>query len=679
VANMGTFQYSLVEKREGDDERGLSFPPFAHLSREAERGAVIEGRRVPGLGDPNVPEACSVWTVDVADPSNPRIVAKTRTGVPVGDAVGGSSPAALAATTDMLFVSNSTNDSIEAYDLKTLKRRWQTLLVPDSTRKHLRGVLPFGMDVSPDGKRLYVAESGINAVAVLDPRTGRQLGRIPVGWYPAKVRVSSDNRRLYVTNAKGYGSGPNGGIGFVPGPEGASIGRLMKGTVSVIDVPDDSLLRVMTRQVLSNNGFPTLVSRPDKESPIKHVVFIAKENRTFDEVFGGLSGVNGDAGLARFGEGRTVRPDEDVVSTPPLPVIQDVTVMPNHLALARRYAISDNFYVEGDVSADGHHWLVNVYANHWVETVTAAGYGGGASFRRSKAPGRLAFFGSNASVTPEGYLEKGGLWEHLSRHGIRFRNYGEGFEFPGESEEEDMKPTGIRLPVNVPMPAPLFANTCREYPTFNMQIPDQYRADQFIREFRQNYVSGGKPLPSLIYILLPGDHGAEARPAKGYPYLESYMADNDLALGRIIEELSRSPYWKNMAVFVTEDDAQSGVDHVDAHRSVLMLISPYARRGYVSHRHSSTSSIFRTIYRLFGLPSLNLCDALASDLSDMFGDTADLAPYQALPVDKRIFDSARTRDPKDPDYSKAGRDPSLSIDTVEESIRQQKAARREAR
>ncbi|MGQ9789992.1 MAG: alkaline phosphatase family protein [Armatimonadota bacterium] len=670
VANMGTFQYSLIETRPGEDPRGIPFPPFGYPSREAREGTVIGGRRVPGLGDPNVPEACSVWGVEVSDPASPRVVVKIKTGLPVGEAIGGSSPAGLAVSADTLYVSNATNDTVEAYDIRTHRRKWRTLLTPAPFLKHLRGVTPFGLALSPEGKRLYVAESGINAVGILDARTGKVLGHIPVCWYPSRVCVSPDGKQLYVANAKGFGAGPNGGVNFTPGPEGRSIGRLMKGTVSLIDVPADKDLPALTQKVILNNGFvPAKVSRPKghpipvvagvPSDKIRYVVFIPKENRTFDEVYGDLPGVNGDRDLARFGVNRRVGEHEGV------------NVMPNHRALAQQFAISDNFYVDSDHSADGHRWLVSVYPNHWVETITSAGYGGGAEFRRSPAPGRLAFFESNSSLTPEDYLEHGSLWEHLHRNGVTFRNYGEGFEFAGIAEDEDTKPTGARLPVNIPMPMVLFQNTCREYPEYNTNIPDQYRADQFLKEFREKYLSGKEPLPRFLYIYLPNDHGARPRPEKGYPYLESYMADNDLALGRVVEVLSHSPWWKEMAIFITEDDAQSGIDHVDAHRSLLIVVSPWVKRGYVSHQQSSIASIMKTMYLILGVPYLNLYDAAASDLADMFTTKPDFTPYRCLPVDARIFEPEKAKDPADPDYRKARLEPSPSLDTLDEAIRQQ--------
>lgn len=669
VANTGTFQYAPIEKVAGKDPRGIDFPPFGYPSKEAKEGVVVDGRQVPGLGDPNAPEACSVWGIDITEPQHLKVTVRIKTGLMIGkEAIGGSSPAGLVATRDRLYVSNSVNDSIEAYDVRTHKRLWRTVIAPVKELSGLRGVLPFGLALSPDGKRLYVAESGINAVGVLEAQTGKVLGHIPVGWYPARVAVSPDGKHLYVSNGKGFGAGPNGGPNFKRGPEGTYVGRLMRGSLSLMNTPSDSELPALTRKTLENNGMiakpilreagnPIPAMHGNPSSKIKYVVFITKENRTFDEVFGDLPGVRGEPSLARFGENRRVG------------ALEGVTIMPNHRELAKRFAISDNFHVNSDVSADGHRWLVGNYTNHWTESITAAGYGGGASYRTS-APGRLALFGSNSSLTPEDYLEHGSMWEHFERHRISFRNYGEGFEFAGISEDEDTKPTGARLALNIPMPKVLWDNTCRTYPGYNMNIPDQYRADQFLKDLNERFLSGKEAFPRFIYIHLPNDHGAGAKPNKGYPFNESYMADNDLALGRIVEALSQTPYWREMAIFVTEDDAQAGVDSVDAHRSILMVISPYAKRGHISRRTTSISSILKTIFLILGMKPLNYYDVLSTDFADCFGSLPDFSSYKALPVDPRIFDPEKAKDPNDPDYRKAAREPSPAMDEMGEALRQ---------
>ena len=201
------------------------------------------------------------------------------------------------------------------------------------------------------------------------------------------------------------------------------------------------------------------------------------------------------------------------------------------------------------------------------------------------------------------------------------------------------------------MPDPLYRNTSREYPGYNMNIPDQYRATQFIAEIERLYLHPGKDLPRLIFIHLPNDHMAKARPEDGYPFEASYVADNDYALGRIVAFLSRTPWWKQMAILITEDDAQGGVDHIDSHRTVLLAVSPYARKNYVSRINSSFPGLLKTAFRILRIPPLNLYYATAADLSDCFTTEADFAPYEVRPVQSELFDPAAARDPLDPEPS----------------------------
>ena len=655
VSNVGMFQYSLVPGYDPKDARhtGLDFPPFGVPSTEAMQGATVEGKQIAGLGDPNVPESNSVFVIDIQDPAKPNVVGKIKTGLPVGDqSVGGSSPGAVIVGRKEVFVSNASQDSITVLDARTNKVKKTIVLEPAESVRGLRGALPFGMAITPDEKRLYVACSGINAVAALDAHNGKVLGYFPTAWFPDRVAVSPDNKTLYVVNGKGFGAGPNGGAKFHEGPEGAYIGDITKGLVSVIAAPEDRELKRLTTQVIENNGFrrePLRASRlADSPVPppgqgsakIKHVVFITKENRTFDEVLGDLyppgADFTGDPALARWGETAAAK-EKDT------PTIADAHVTPNHHALARQFATSDNFYVDSDVSVDGHHWLVGNYPNEVVEATWPAAYGSQLNFRPDPdAPGRLAL--GNCEPSPEEYLQAGSLWEHLARHHISFRNYGEGLELAGYDEGIGLMPTGIREAVNMPLPQVLFENTSRDYATFNTNISDQYRFGQFEREFTIRYASGKEPLPQFIYIWLPNDHTDAPRPGDGYSYRASYVADNDLALGKLLELFSHSPFWKDMAIFVTEDDAQNGRDHVDAHRSLLMVMGPYARRG-VSHVHTSMASIIKTFDLILGLPYLNQYDAAATDLSGMFTDQPDFTPYQALPSDARIFDPSKVREP----------------------------------
>jgi len=389
---------------------------------------------------------------------------------------------------------------------------------------------------------------------------------------------------------------------------------------------------------------------------IKYVVFITKENHTYDTIFDRIPGAKHDPKLLRWGLHQTITGKDQ-------PTLEDVAVMVNHNALAREFTVSDNFYMEPEASGVGHRWLVGVQPNNLMQMTYSVGW----SFKKnSSAPGRRYSMGSNGSLIPEDYPEAGSMWEHLGRHGIRFRNYGEGFEFPGVNEDEDTHPTGAREVVNIPMPKVLFDNTCRGFPIFNMNIPDQYRAHWFMKDVEELFLSGKQPFPAFVNIAICNDHGADPKPDKGYPYLASWMADNDLAMGRIIEFLTHTPYWKNMAIFVTQDDSGGEPDHLDAQRSVLLVISPYARRGYVSHRHTTIVSMHRTLYQIFGLPPLNMFDALANDFADCFIKTPDFRPYKVRPVDPRIFDPEKAKDPKDPDYGKARLLPSFPLDDPDE-------------
>jgi hypothetical protein len=492
------------------------------------------------------------------------------------------------------------------------------------------------------------------------------------------VVLSPDSSTLYISNAKGFGSGPNGGPSFHPGPEGTYVGDITNGVISIVPAPAVEELPKLTSIVLRNNGFvPAGVApRPagfpiplagQASTKIHHVVFIVKENRTFDEVFGDIrllhgEAVNGQADLARWGESATV-------SEKGRPIVNDAAVTPNHHALARQFALSDNYYVDSDVSQDGQHWLQGSYPNELTETMWPANYGDKFNFAADDdAPGRLIIGG--ATPRPEEYEQGGMLWTHLAHHHVSFRNWGQGYDLAG-SDDMSYLPSGIRLTTNAPMLKVLLDNTSRTYPMFNTGIPDQYRFEQFKQEFESRYIRGHEPLPQFLYVWLPNDHTADPRPQAGYAYLASYVADNDLALGKTVEFLSRSPFWNDMAVFVTEDDAQDGLDHVDTHRSVLLVISPYARRG-VSHVHTSMVSILKTFDLIFGLPPLNQFDAAATDLSDLFTARPDFTPYRALPSDRRIFDPDRVAMPVV--AAATGKQPSAPLDdptVIRRNMRQQ--------
>ena len=692
VGNIGMFQYSILPGYDPNHRRetGLDFPPFGVPSPEAEGGTTIGDKKVPGLGDPNVIESNSLWVIDLANPAAPSVLAKLRTGLPVGpESVGGSSPGGIVAGLHKVFVSNSGQDSITFINAGTNQEERTVALEPAPSLKGLRGVLPFGLALSPDEKVLYVACAGINAVAVLDADDGTVRGYLPTGWFPARLAVSDGGDSLYVANAKGFGAGPNGGPNFHGDPKVTYIGEITAGVVSIISNPKiqgqecwgewiesasthmappspvpaptgpctiDRPLPWATWRVLENNGFiPALpipqrrhsnnfpVPPPGRPSDrIHHVVFIVKENRTFDQVFGDLGGARGkhveaDPSLAFFGMDASEK-NEDTGQE-----VEHVRVTPNEHALARRFAFSDNYYVDSDVSVDGHHWLQGNYPNELVEAGWPASYGDQLHFKLdADAPGRLLIGG--ASPSPQDYNQGGTIWHHLARHHISFRNYGEGFDLPGGDGDEGYEPTGTLKLLNAPMPEVLFENTSRSYPMFNTQISDQYRVAQFRNEFNARFVVGGQPFPQFVFIWLPNDHTDKPRPSDGYAFRASYVADNDLALGKLVELFSHSPYWKDTAIFVTEDDAQDGLDHVDAHRSLLLVISPYARSG-ASHVHTSMASILKTFDLILGIPYLNQYDAAATDLSDMFTDKPDFTPYTALASDTRIFDPSKVREP----------------------------------
>ncbi len=675
AANIGLFEYSPVGPPNDPrfDKRGLTFPPFGYPSKEARDGVEFEGRKIPGLGEPNVPESFSVWGVDVSNPAAPKVISRLKTGLLVGapsdngKTVGGSAPNFLAAHGDALFVSNGNNDIIERIDLAKNEIVAKQRVIPSPLVAKVRGVSPAGMAVSPDGQRLYVAELGINAIAVLDTKTLAVVGHIPTAWYPYRVALSPDGKQLVCICFRGFGNGPNAGQKI---PKSDFLA--MRGVVSVLDVPTDAELKPMTADVLAYNGMvdqsanrtkmssPIIPNVPGKISKeIKYVVFITKENHTYDTIFDRIPGAKHDPSLLRWGLNQTIEGKGQ-------PKLENVAVMVNHNALARQFTVSDNFYMEPEASGVGHRWLVGVQPNNLMQMTYSVGW----SFKKdSTAPGRRYSMGSNGSLIPEDYPEAGAMWEHLARSGITFRNYGEGFEFPGVDEGEDMHPTGAREVVNIPMSKVLYDNTSREFPIFNMNIPDQYRAHWFMKDVEKLFLKGKQPFPSFVNIAICNDHGSDPKPDKGFPYLASWMADNDLAMGRIIEFLTHTPYWKNMAIFVTQDDSGGEPDHVDAQRSVLMVISPWARRSYVSHRHTTIVSMHRTLYQIFGLPPLNMFDALANDFSDCFTTKPDFRPYKCVPVDPRIFDPQKAIDPKDPDYGKARLLPSIPMDDAEDMER----------
>lgn len=645
VANVGVFEYKKFADLDDKNLKGTAhtFPSSKYGSETMLNGDSLKG--IPALGNPNSENAFSVWVyTNLENKVSTKPIYKVKTGFLVGQmvedfpAVGGSSPNSMVASNDFAYVSNGNNDCLSVVNLKTGEMEKNINLSIDERIKHLRGNIPFGLAISPDEEKVYVCQAGINAVTVIDTKNQQVLGHIPTAWFPSKVKVSLDGKNLIVANAKGFGSGPNGGKTYQLSEKGSYIGGLMNGVVSVFQIPDTQKLVELSKEVVSNNfNFKSKTKSFDFEN-IKYIVFISKENRTYDEIFGQLKNGNGDASIARFGNNVTIK-NKSVSKT-----LKNVNVMPNHLELAKRFSISDNFFCDSDVSADGHRWMVGTYPNEWCETETAAAYGGKHSMKEnSNAPGNLGIYGSAGSIYPEDYNEAGSLWDHLDRNKVDFFNFGFGVEMAGAFSDSTMKYIGELYTVNYPLPAPLFDKTSKVFPTYNMAIPDQFRADLFMKEFKEKLSNGN--LPPVITLMLPNDHGTGERPKAGFPFHESYMADNDLAVGRTIEFLSKTPYWKNMAVFVTEDDPQGGVDHVDAHRSILMVASPYAKKNHIGKVHYSFGSIFKTFWKILKIPYLNQYDAGATDLSELFTNTPDFSEFHAVEADKRIFEPSKAMTP----------------------------------
>jgi DNA-binding beta-propeller fold protein YncE len=510
-----------------------------------------------------VPESNSVCAIDFRDPRRPGVPGCIRTG-------GG--PAGVLAADGRVFVSNAHDDSITVI----AAREWKAvaeipLRIP--ALETFRGIAPAGMTYDPITKWLLVAEAGINAVVVVDPEKKETLGHIPAGWMPTRVAISGD--RVYVANARGRGTGPNLRRPLTDFGEPPSLHR---GSVTTFIVPSAADLPAQTRTTMAANGFlPDPRDPPKVPGAIAYVVLIVKQSRSFDEVLGDFPNALSSPSLARFGMHGRGDGGRGHLS------VQDAPVTPNQHAIARQWAIGDNFYADGDTSPEGDRWLAGELPDLPALTGMLAAAGG------RHAP---------AGAPPE----TGTLWRHLEQNGVAFRNL---------AEELDLN------------------------------ISDQSRADRFIAEADRRYVKGGEPFPRFLCIRLPNDRAGEARPADGYPYPASFVADNDLASGRILEYLSHSRWWPRMAVLIAADAAQGGFDHVDAHRTLLLAAGPYVKRHYVSHTNSSFPGLLRTVFELLHLPPLHLMDATAASLSDLFTDTPDFAPFAAERPDPRIFVPAR--------------------------------------
>jgi YVTN family beta-propeller protein len=508
----------------------------------------------------------------------------------------------------VLYVANANRNTVTVLDTNT-GQAVETLsaaLYPASPP----GSTPNSLALSPDEKTLFVANACNNTVAVFDVAKlgrSRSLGLIPTGWYPTSVRVTPDGRHLLVANGKGTHSKANPN-GPQPGRKAPSnvveyIGGLFQGTLSLIDLPDRKRLerhlagwtaqarRCSPLQSDAQVSAPRSAGnpiplRPGDPSPIRYCIYIIKENRTYDQVFGDVPEGNGDPQLCLFPE----------------------RVTPNHHRLAREFVLLDNFYVEGEVSADGHEWTMGAYATDFVEKTWPLSYGHN---RSGKFP--YPSEGGFPVAAPAG----GYLWDRAREAGVSYRSYGE-FVANGPTPKDPGRAKVKSLEGHFD---PL-------YRSFDMNYSDLDRAARFISELKRFEVEGD--MPRLLIVRLPNDHTAGTSPKVRIP--TAFVAENDLALGQVMEAITRSKFWPQTAVFVVEDDAQNGPDHVDAHRTVAFVVSPYVRRGSVDSTLYSTSSMLRTMELILGLQPMTQFDAAATPMFNSFQPTPDLRPYQALPA-----------------------------------------------
>lgn len=499
----------------------------------------------------------------------------------------GRHPSALALDRagERLYVARASFDRIEIVDTRADSVIGELRDTPPGAPDE--GGTPNALALSPDGRTLYVAEADHDAAAVFDLAAGGVLrGRVPVEWYPTAVLASRTH--LFVLNGKGAGAGPNPkrlqtGRSGPSDPRSYTLSQTT-GSLTTLATPSASELASFTARVTHAQGWDAL--RPPPRLPaFSHVLYVIKENRTYDQVFGDLAQADGDTSLVFFPR----------------------AVTPNHHALAERFGIYDRFFVNAEVSGQGHNWSTAAYSSDYLEKTIPSNYSGrGRSYD---------YEGANRDRIPEDDVNEPGrgyLWDAAARAGVSLRNY-------GEFTRRDR--TG-RWVANK---AALEPFTCATAPGWDLDIPDQKRADAWLDEFRR--FEAADSLPQLTILRLPNDHTSGSR--ANAPTPRAYVADNDLALGRVVEALSRSRFWKNTIVFVLEDDSQDGPDHVDSHRSPLLVISAWSRPGVV-HRFANTTDVLATIDRILHLSPMSQFDYYGRVLGDGFAPQPDLRAYTAL-------------------------------------------------
>jgi len=535
----------------------------------------------------------------------------TRTRAALGKIEVGTHPNALATNPKLarhqIVVANGDSDTLSVIDTASNTVVQTINLAPYPNAPE--GSNPNALAIAPDGNTLYVANAGNNDVDVVT-LTGRRsvVGMIPTAWYPTAVDVSPDGQTLYVANAKGLGAGPNPGyIQGAFGPPNQYVGSMMHGTLQIVHVPGNDQLKTYSAQVIKNNGFDdrdqvrengsgggVIPRRVGEPSPIKHVIYVVKENRTYDQVFGNLGKGNGDASLNLFG-------DESA---------------PNTRTLARRFVLLDNFYASAEVSADGWSWSTEANANLYNQKSWPQNYSG-----RNRP---YDFEGGNYATASNTNPKDSYLWDRLAGAGVSFRNYGFWTVFGSV-------PPGVAAEPTAPN---LATRTDPNYPGYNLAWADSpasplakpARITEWQREFA-SYQANPNTFPTVELVRLPNDHTAGTFP--GAPVPRAYVADNDYALGLLVDTVSHSQFWKDTAIFVVEDDAQDGPDHVDGHRTEALVISPYTQRGKVDSSFYSTVAMLRTMELIVGIGPLTQFDAAATPMLNAFTAQPNLTPYTA--------------------------------------------------
>jgi YVTN family beta-propeller protein len=505
----------------------------------------------------------------------------------------------------LLYVACSNSDKIFVID--TQKNEVKDEISVHLNKEILFGSAPNALAVSPDGKYLFVANGTENAVCVIETVTPyKVIGTIPTGWYPGSVIINKAGTQLVVANVKGSGSRNKGG------DKAGYNSHDHMGSISIIPLPEKGDLLKMKALVRQENSADKLIENqsalgndtkkvpvPQKygqESHFKHVVYIIKENRTYDQVFGDMPQGNGDTSLVLFGR----------------------KITPNHHKLAETFALLDNFYCSGVLSADGHQWTDEAYATDYLEK----SFG---NFTRS-----YPYDGDDALA----YASSGFIWDNVLRKGLSFRNYGEfvkaqispqsaTFTDIYQDFQKGTKIISIKAKANLDQIIPY---TCPTFIGFPNKVPDVYRAAEFIKELHEFEKTDN--FPNFSIMLLPADHTSGTRP--GMPTPRAAVADNDLALGQIVEAISNSKFWKETCIFVTEDDPQAGLDHVDGHRTVGLVISPYTKRKEVISNYYSQINMVRTMENILGIPPMNQLDNAAEPMTACFKETPDFTPYKAV-------------------------------------------------